>query len=106
MSTQVKYQMRKPGSTVGRVSGSFRSWSRGDVLTVPAGELQHIGPRMYETRDELAEPAPDPRYVVEEGGKGWYKVRDTETGEYVDGESERSEEAAQANADRLNADAD
>lgn len=102
MDRQVKYRMRKPGSTVGRVSGSLRSWSRGDVLTVPDGELKHVGPRMYETRDELAEPSPEPRYVVKEGDKGWHKVYDTKTEEAVSGESARSFEEAQANADRLN----
>jgi len=105
MDADFEYHMLDNGSTVGRASGSLRSWEAGDVLRGPNGEFDHLPDRMYETRDELANPAPDPRYVVEEGGKGWYKVRDTETGEYVDGESERSEEAAQANADRLNSDA-
>lgn len=103
MSEQVEYHMRKPGSTVGRVSGSFRSWSRGDVLTVPAGELEHVGPRMYETRDETASDT-GPRYQVREGDAGWWKVVDTRVGDDVEGESERSKEAAQQNADQLNAD--
>lgn len=98
MSEQVEHHMQHPGSTVGRVSGSFRSWSAGDVLHLPKGELAHVSDRMYETRDMR----PEPRYVVKEGEQGWHKVYDTRDGEYVDGESERSAEAAQANADRLN----
>jgi hypothetical protein len=98
MSEQVEYHMQRPGSTVGRVSGSFRSWSQGDVLVLPKGELEHVGTKMYETRDMR----PEPRYVVREGEQGWHKVYDTRDEEYVDGESERSAEAAQANADRLN----
>jgi hypothetical protein len=42
------------------------------------------------------------RYVAEKGEKGWHKVRDRKTGEYVEGESKRSEEAARARADELN----
>lgn len=47
-------------------------------------------------------PSSEPRYVAEEGAAGWVKVKDTETGEYVDGASERTMEAAQQNADKLN----
>jgi len=43
-----------------------------------------------------------PRYVTEEGDVGWHKVKDRETGEYVEGASKRSAEKAQAVADRLN----
>jgi len=98
MSEQVEHHMQRPGSTVGRVSGSFRSWSAGEVLQLPKDELAHVPDRMYETRDMR----PEPRYVVKEGQQGWHKVYDTRAEEYVDGESERSAEAAQANADRLN----
>lgn len=102
MDTDVEYHMLDNGSTVGRASGSLRSWDAGDVLIGPEGEFDHLPDRMYETRDEIAEPASDPRYVVKEGDKGWHKVYDTREEEYVSGESERSREAAQANADRLN----
>lgn len=98
MSEQVEHHMQRPGSTVGRVSGSFRSWSAGEVLRLPKGDLAHVPDRMYETRDMR----PEPRYVVKEGQQGWHKVYDTRAEEYVDGESERSHEEAKANAERLN----
>jgi len=93
--------MQRPGSTVGRVSNSFRSWGAGDVLTVPEGELKHIGDRMYETRVERPESSSGARYQVRQSGS-WHVVYDTVEDEKVEGESERDEEAAQANADRLN----
>jgi len=42
------------------------------------------------------------RYVAEEGEQGWKKIRDRQTGEYVDGESTRSMEEAKRRADKLN----
>ena len=58
---------------------------------------------------EVAEmPTPEdsskasPRYVPEEASAGWVKIKDRQTGEYVDGESKRSMDAAQRRADQLN----
>jgi len=44
----------------------------------------------------------DRRYVAEDAGR-WKKILDTETGEYLDGESKRTMEAAEERADELNA---
>jgi len=106
MDTDVEYHMKRSGSTVGRASGSFRSWQSGDKLMGPKGEFDHLPDRYYETRPTQEGRGDVPRYYVgEPSGNGWYPVIDSETGESVDGESERSEEEAQANADRLNAEA-
>ena len=50
------------------------------------------------------DPYRDERYVVDPGGRGWYRILDRETGEHVDGASTRDEEEAHATAKRLNAD--
>lgn len=42
------------------------------------------------------------RYVTEKGDAGWHKVKDRETGEYVEGASKRSADKAQQVADKLN----
>lgn len=44
------------------------------------------------------------RYVVDPGGRGWYRILDRETGEHVDGASTRDEDQAHATAKRMNAD--
>lgn len=64
----------------------------------------------YEEEGADVRPLPsedaDLRYEVgEPTANGWYPVVDTESGEKVDGQSERTESAAQANADHLNANA-
>lgn len=73
-----------------------------------AEQVERVPPPTDEARlpERFATPtdsAPAPRYEVgTKTANGWWPVIDTEAGEQVDGESERSEEAAQANADRLN----
>jgi len=44
------------------------------------------------------------RYVVDAGGRGWYRILDRETGEHVDGASTRDKDEAHATAKRMNAD--
>jgi hypothetical protein len=78
------------------VTGALHSYEKGDEIEAPEGEMQGLPGVAYETR------VMKPRYVVKEGQQGWHKVYDTREEEYVDGESERSAEAAQENADRLN----
>lgn len=55
-----------------------------------------------EATDE--DPYRDERYVVDPGGRGWYRILDRETGEHVDGASTRDEDEAHATAKRMNAD--
>jgi len=42
------------------------------------------------------------RYVVEDGAQGWKKIRDRQTGDYVEGESTRDATEARRRADKLN----
>lgn len=44
------------------------------------------------------------RYVVDPGGRGWYRILDRETDQHVDGASTRDEDEAHATAKRMNAD--
>lgn len=86
-------------------------WRNGRLFSAPerrADVVYTADPSIREAYDGVdVRPLPgideSPRYVVEEGNAGWVKVKDTETGEYVDGASERSKEAAQQTADKLNA---
>jgi hypothetical protein len=98
----IEVEMQRAGSTVGRASGSFRSWSEGDVLTVQKGEFSHLSDDMVSYQDRQMKPESSPRYEVREGKAGWHKVYDTREGEYVDGESSRDRSEAEANAARLN----
>lgn len=63
----------------------------------------------YEQTDVEVKPMPghkneatSRRYVTEKGDKGWHKVKDRKTGDYVEGASKRSPEKAQQVADKLN----
>ena len=98
----VTVEMQRAGSTVGRASGSFRSWDAGDELDIQDGEFAHLSDCMVTYQDRQMKPESGPRYEVREGAGGWHKVYDTRADEYMDGESSRDKSEAQANADRLN----
>lgn len=108
---RTEYTFLRRGATTGAVTGKRRTWQAGGVITAPQGEFAHISSSMYTARViDTSRPAPTPsgtasvRYQVgEKTHNGWWPVIDTQTGEQVDGESERDRETAQANADRLNA---
>jgi len=99
------------GATRGAITGALRQFRPGRVIRAPEGEFRHLDASKYETRLVTAEDeetrSPDgPRYVVgDKTSNGWWPVIDREVGSQVDGESERSKDAAQQNADRLNSDA-
>ena len=104
------YTMHRRGSTTGAATGRRRSWAAGETIRAPTGEFEHLPDRMYTARVvNTSRPTPTPsadasaRYVVGEKSHGWWPVIDTDTGEQVDGESARSRDDAQANADALNA---
>jgi len=97
------YEMQRNGGCTGAETGQVRSFRKGEKIQAPKGEFAHLPDSAtraleYEDRQVNAKP----RYVVEDGGKGWYKVRDTQSGEYVGGESARDRSEADANAKRLN----
>jgi len=65
----------------------------------------------YEQTDTEVRAMPKPgqkneasgrRYVVEDGAQGWKKIRDRQTGDYVEGESTRDAKEARRRADKLN----
>jgi len=94
------YVMQRSGGTRGAETGRSYSFSEGDEIEAPKGEMSGLPGSAYETRDMTA--AEDgPRYEVRQSGS-WHVVYDTVEDEKVEGESERDEDAAQANADRLN----
>jgi len=89
----------------GRLFG--RPDRRADVVYTDTSGIREA----YESQDTEVRPMPTPgtkneatgrRYVPEKGDAGWVKVKDRETGEYVEGASKRSMEEAQQVADKLN----
>jgi len=99
------YEMLRSGGCTGAKTGKSHSYNEGDEVQAPEGEFAHLpdsATRVVDYEDRSMQSS-GPRYEVRSGSRGWHKVIDTETGEAVEGESERSEEEAQANADRLNA---
>jgi len=95
------YVMHRTGSTTGAVSGRQIRYSAGDEIEAPEGEFAGLPDHAYEKRPTQEGRGDVPRYIVEQSGP-WWTVVDTKTGEKVDGESARSKDEAQANADRLN----
>jgi hypothetical protein len=112
--TDVEYVFRDQarGATRGQETGTLRQFRPGRVIRAPEGEFRHLNSDLYETRPVTAEDEEvrfegGTRYVVgEKTGNGWYPVIDRETGDQVDGESERSKAEAKENADRLNGELD
>lgn len=94
--------MQRSGGTRGAKTGKSYSFSEGDEIEAPKGEMSGLPGSAYETRD--MRPADGPRYEVRKSGS-WHVVYDTFEDEKVEGESERDEEAARKNAERLNANA-
>jgi len=94
-------------------------WRNGQYFESPERRVDRVVTEMDEVRDAYeskdvevvgmpsatssskASSATSSRYIAEDAGR-WKKIRDTETGEYVDGESKRSMQAAQKRVDELN----
>jgi hypothetical protein len=89
-----------------RTTGPDRLVQTGRVYSVgPEGDLTaRQAERLIEAGYAEACSNAEPAYTVQKGDGGWWKVIGPDE-EAVDGESERSEEAAQANADALNSNA-
>jgi hypothetical protein len=89
-------------------AGRNVEWRNGALFSTPERRAEVVytdDPEIraaYEEQGAEVKPLPTGRYVPEEGEQGWVKVKDTQTGEYVEGASKRSMEDAQLAADKLN----
>lgn len=88
-------------------------WRNGRLFSSPERRADRVITDMDEVRsayqdrdvevtDMPKNEATRRRYVAEKGDAGWHKVKDRQTGEYVEGASKRSAEKAQQVADKLN----